>query len=334
MNYGHRGSLRFPFMIGIVLLGGAALSVGMAQEPTNRANTEPATPASGKETGDPELKMIRAGADAFVRAFNAGDAQAIADLWTEDCEYIDESGKSFNGREAIKQGYADFFAGNAGAKIRVVIDSLRLLGDQTAIEEGRTIVESTSSGSAEISKYTTIHVKVDGKWLMASVRDAWVEDSSAHSHLSDLDWLVGSWQAEEHGAKHESVFRWVADRNFLQRDYTTTRVDGNKTTGVQLIGWNPRQGHLQSWNFSGNGGHAIGAWIPRQSGWTVELMGFTAEGIPTTAVNQLTRLDDKAYAWQSIQRIVGDTSLPDTDEIVLKRQTPTRSGQVREDQDH
>ncbi len=34
--------------------------------------------------------MIRAGADAFVKAFNEADAEAIAAPWTEDCEYIDE----------------------------------------------------------------------------------------------------------------------------------------------------------------------------------------------------------------------------------------------------
>jgi hypothetical protein len=41
-------------------------------------------------------------------------------------------------------------------------------------------------------------------------------------------------------------------------------------------------------------------------------------------VNLLTRLDDNAYTWQSIQRTAGARSLPDTDEVVIKRQTANR----------
>ncbi len=316
---------RLPFMIVLVLFGGYGGSAGQAQEPAAQpAGASPAIADTRDDADESELLVIRAGADAFVKAFNEADAGAIAALWTEDCEYIDETGMVFSGREAIEKGYAELFAGNAGAEIRVMIDSLRLLGDNTAIEEGRTIVEPVPPGSPGISKYTAIHIKVDGQWLMASVRDAWIEAPSTYHNLADLEWLIGTWHAEEHGAKNESVCRWVANKSFVQRDYTITRVDGTKTSGVQLIGWNPRGGHLQSWNFSADGGHAVGVWTPHQGGWTAEMRGVTGDGAPTSSVNQLTRLDDNAYVWQSVQRIVGDTALPDTDEIVLKRQTAPR----------
>jgi len=42
------------------------------------------------DTGADE-KAIRATADDFVRAFNAGDAKAIGALWATDAEYTDES---------------------------------------------------------------------------------------------------------------------------------------------------------------------------------------------------------------------------------------------------
>ncbi|MHB8971139.1 MAG: hypothetical protein ACYC3X_17355 [Pirellulaceae bacterium] len=37
------------------------------------------------------------------------------------------------------------------------------------------------------------------------------------------------------------------------------------------------------------------------------------------AINVLTRLDDNAYTWQSVRRTAGGMTLPDTDEVVLKR---------------
>jgi len=36
-------------------------------------------------------------------------------------------------------------------------------------------------------------------------------------------------------------------------------------------------------------------------------------------VNVLTKLDENAYSWQSVQRTAGGQSLGDTDEVILKR---------------
>lgn len=42
-------------------------------------------------------------AEAFVSAFNNGDAEAVAALWTPDCEYYDETGKILRGRGAVEK---------------------------------------------------------------------------------------------------------------------------------------------------------------------------------------------------------------------------------------
>ena len=174
-------------------------------------------------------------------------------------------------------------------------------------------------GPPGISSYTAVHVKVDGKWLMATVRDAPGNASSPSQHAADLEWLVGTWVAEEHGVKTESVCSWVAGKSFLERKHTTTRPDGTTASGVQLIGWNPQGGHVQSWSFTSDGGHAIGIWMPIEGGWQAKVYGITGDGTPTAAVNVLRRLDDNAYVWQSVQRFLGESALPDTDEIVIKR---------------
>jgi uncharacterized protein (TIGR02246 family) len=274
--------------------------------------------------GTADLAAIRAESQAFVDAFNKGDAKAIAELWTEEGEYIDDSGHTFAGRDAIETGYARFFTENPHVQIRIVIDSLRLLGDSAAIEDGRAMVDPPPGGAPGIGKYTAVHVKVDGKWRMATVRDTRVETPSAYSHVADLEWLIGTWTAEEHGAKTESVCRWVANKSFVERSYNVTHADGTTISGVQLIGWNPQGGHVQSWNFSSDGGHAIGVWTPREQGWSAEVRGVTGDGTPTAAVNLLTRLDDNAYVWQSVQRTVGGAPLPDTDEVVLKRHSASQ----------
>lgn len=295
------------------------VSTGRAQDPPARfpgdkvAEKLPARDSTG------DLAAIRAESQAFVAAFNSGDAKAVAALWTAGGDYTDETGRTFTGREAIEQEYAAFFKANPGTKIRLAIDSLKLLSDSAAIEDGRAVLDPAPAGAPATSKYTAIHVRVNGQWLMSTVRDSRIEAPSAYRNVADLEWLIGTWTAEEHGAKTESVCRWVAGKSFVERSYTVTLADGTTTSGVQLMGWNPQQGHVQSWNFSSDGGHATGVWTPRDGGWAAEIRGTLGDGTPTTAVNLLTRLDDNAYVWQSVQRTAGGQSLPDTDEIVLKR---------------
>jgi len=298
-----------------------ALSAGavVAQQPKGSPSDDKPKQPQPAASGDKALAAIRAASESFVAAFNKGDAKGVASHWTADGDYTDESGTKFSGCEAIEQEYARFFAANPGHKIKLAIDSLKLLSESAAIEDGRAVLDPAPAGAPATSRYIAVHVKIDGRWLMSTVRDARVEAPSNFRNVADLEWLIGTWTAEEHGAKTESVCRWVANKSFVERSYAVTHADGTTTSGVQLIGFNPQGGHVQSWNFSSDGGHAVGIWTPRAGGWSAEIRGTTGDGTNTSATNLLTRLDDYAYAWQSVQRSAGGQSLPDTDEIILKR---------------
>lgn len=289
-----------------------------AQESSDSTAPDNKTPTEVHELSK-DLAAIRDESEAFVAAFNKQDAKAVAALWTEDGEYIDETGHRLAGRDEIEKAYTEFFAANPKAVIHIAIDSLRLVSPSVAIEDGRAVLEPPPAGDVGVSSYTAVHVNVENKWLMASVHDTWVEVPAAVRSAADLEWLIGTWGAEEHGVQTESVCRWVADGRFIERRYTTTLLDGTKTTGVQMIGWNPQGEYVQSWDFSPDGGHAVGVWSPIDGGWQAKLHGMTGDGVSTESVNRLMRLDDNAYAWQSVQRFLGDTALPNTDEVVIKR---------------
>ena len=258
--------------------------------------------------------------EAFVAAFNKGDAKAIAGMWTENGEYVDDAGQRVEGRAAIEKIYTEIFAASPGAKIEIAVDSIRLLSPTAAIEDGRANMEPKPAGAVGSGQYTATHVKVGGAWLMASVRDTWIPTPATVTSAADLEWLIGTWVAEENGVKTESVCSWVASGRFVERTSTTTQVDGTTTSGKQLIGWNPLEGHVQSWTFSPDGGHAVGNWTPIPGGWMAHLRGTTGDGISTTSINYLVRLDDNAYVWQSVHRTAGSAVLSDTDEVIWKRQ--------------
>lgn len=289
-------------------------------QPKAVAKTPAAKPVAEKEKANSaDLAAIRQTSQEFVAAFDKADAAAVAALWTEDGDYIDEAGQTYVGREAIQKGYEVFFAEHPGTKIQLVIDSLRLLSPTAAVEDGRAILNPAPSGAPGTSKYTAIHVKIDGKWLVSTIRDYRVESASGYRNIADLEWLIGTWTAESPGSKLESVCTWVANKSFVQRTYTTKHTDGTSSSGVQLIGFNPMSGQIQSWNFSSDGGLAVGVWKPIENGWSAELTGALGDGTPTHAINLLMRLDDKAYAWQSVQRTAGDVALPNTEEVILRR---------------
>ncbi|MDR3621314.1 MAG: SgcJ/EcaC family oxidoreductase [Paludisphaera borealis] len=274
------------------------------------------------EAGGDDLAAIRKSSQEFTKAFDEGDAHAIAALWTEDGDYSDTMGQVFKGRAAIEKEYGDFFAAKKGFRIQITIDSLRLLSPTAAIEDGHAVVTQSPAGTTNTTnttKYVVVHVKVGEKWLMSTARDTLVETPSTVRELDDMEWLIGSWVAEDYGSRTESVCRWVANKSFVERSYTVKHPDESTTSGIQLIGFNSQGGHIQSWNFSSDGGFAVGVWTRRDRGWSAEISGITGAGISTTAVNVLTRLDNNAYSWQSVSRTAGGISLPDTDEIVIKR---------------
>jgi len=322
--------MRVCNLVGLVLFFVAATAAAQSPDDTKEAKPVAAAPAAaassdaaatGAAAKNADLAAIRQAAVEFETAFNSGNAKAVAAHWTEDGDYTADSGQLFSGRSAIEKQHTTILAASKGLKLKIVIDSLRLLSDSAAIEDGRAMLDPAPAGSPAYSKYTAVHVKVGGKWLMSTVRDARIETQSSYNKVNDLEFLIGTWVAEENGAKTESVCRWVANKSFVERTYTVTHADQSKTSGVQIIGHNPQGDHVQSWNFSSDGGFAVGVWSPRENGWSAEISGISGKGLNTTAVNLLTRLDNNAYVWQSVDRTVGGQSLPDTDEVVLKRQT-------------
>ncbi len=267
---------------------------------------------------------IRKTAEAFVAAFDRGDAAAVADLWTPDGEYIDDVGQRFRGRAEIERAYAQLFAACPGAKIEIKIDSIRPIGADTAIEDGHASLVPHQPGAPTSSPYTVVHSKVDGKWLMASVREPVVQSAASTGPLASLDWLVGTWYAEQNGASMEVEYRWVANHAFLERTYSVKK-DGRVTaSGVQLIGQDANHQEIQSWDFNSDAGYAVGNWIVQPDGWAIVTRGKLAGGESTSAVVYLTRAEDNTLGWQSRERTADGGPLPDSDGVWLKREATGR----------
>lgn len=67
----------------------------------------------------PDADAIRLVGDSFVKAYEAGDASAVAEHFTTDAEYVDETGTVFEGREAIEASMKDFFAVSPVCRLQI-----------------------------------------------------------------------------------------------------------------------------------------------------------------------------------------------------------------------
>ena len=183
----------------------ALASVSMAfavgpQEATSGGS--PAKPAAATAASAPgpahqqDEKAIRLAVEAVAKAYNAGDAKAIASLFVADGEIVSEEGQSTQGREGIKQVFAGIFKEHPKTHMDLAVGSVRFIGADLAVEDGMATVTNAPDEPADRGPYTAVHARQDGKWLMASVRDLPDEAPAPEEQLKQLRWMIGDWVDE------------------------------------------------------------------------------------------------------------------------------------------
>jgi uncharacterized protein (TIGR02246 family) len=323
-----RKYVRWKFAGGLLLLAAVAIltktsSLGtlLAADPPAKTPETKTPPTESNRAADE--KSIRATADDFVKAFNAADGKAVGALWAEDAEYTDESGASHHGRAAIEGLYTGMFKEHPGSSMAVTIESIRFLGPDIAVEKGIAKVKAPS-GESSAARYTVVHARRDGKWIMVDCRDAPYVPGSNEDYLKGLEWLIGEWTTESKDADPKEPvrrvkFEWMCERNFIKCSYTMTKDDKTTLSGGQIIGWNPKLGRIVSLHFDANGGFGNDVWIKDGAKWVLEAKGVFRDGSDSTAVNILTPLDANSFTWQSVKRTLDGVRLPDTPPVRIVR---------------
>jgi uncharacterized protein (TIGR02246 family) len=317
------------FAIGAILLLGAA-HAAIAQQgslvaappasPTADGAAAQAKPGTtlARRGNDADEKAIRASAGDFVKAFNAGDAKAIGALWSTDAEYTDEAGRSYHGREGIVQEYATLFKEHRSATMDVTIESIGFFGPVIAVEKGIARLKSPA-GDASAARYTVVHARRDGQWIMVDCRDAPYVPGSNADYLKDLQWLIGQWTTAAKDDSRQIKFEWMCEKTFIKSSFTVAKGDKTTLNGGQIIGWNPRLGKIVSMHFDAQGGFGNDSWTKDGSKWVIEASGVLRDGSTSTAVNIVTPIDANSFTWQSVKRTLDGVKLPDTPPVKIVR---------------
>jgi uncharacterized protein (TIGR02246 family) len=280
-----------------------------------------AAPASASARAEDEA-ALRGNDEAFVKAFNAGDAAALAATFTENAEMIDEDGNAVEGREGIAEHYTAAFAASPGAKIQLSTDSLKFVGPDTALARGRAEVIPAGGGLPEHSRYTVVFVKRDGHWLQASVRDEHDELLPHSERLKALEWMLGEWVSESAEAVVHTNCDWADNKNFLLRSFTVQMQGKPAMTGQQRIGWDPLNRQFKSWVFDSEGGFGEGEFSHDGDVWLIKARGVRSDGRPASVTHVITRVNKDMMRWRSVHRTVVGKAAPDVDEFVLVRKPP------------
>lgn len=291
----------------------ACLNQGLAVE-------QPAGVAAATQDAD-EFRQaaIQAAGKAFATAFNANDAKAVAALWAEDGEFVNQSGERFNGRDEIEKQYADFFKEYPGVQIQLKINKIKLLSSTSAMEEGLSTLGAPDAPSPVSCHYLVIYVKKGSQWLMTSGHDLRTQVEEKYGNIEELSNFIGSWKYDGDDASYETKVSWIANNKFIQRTYTLKENGTVTQSGVQIIGVEPTTKQIASWSFDSNGGHDIGMWTNQGDRWIIESNGAMADGTQTSSLNELKFSDDNTMTWKSVNRMIGDQLAPDADPVVLTR---------------
>jgi uncharacterized protein (TIGR02246 family) len=302
--------------VGVVLIG---TCLGLrAQDAPNSGSGRPG--ASTKHAEDE--KAIAALAAAYARAFNAGDAAAAAATFAEDALIVDEMGQRTEGRANIQDQLAGAFADNPGSKMAIEMKALRFLGPDTALEEGRTTINPAGGGPPEITRYTVVHVRRDGRWLQSAVHDEIAHDLTPHERLKELEWMVGDWINESQDAVVVTTCKWADGGNFLVREFTMKSQGRPVLSGTQRIGWDPTRNQFKTWIFDTEGGFGEGYWTRNGDHWVVKSEGVRQDGLHASLTNIITRLGKDRASWKSVDRTIGGTAVPGFDEFTIVRKPP------------
>jgi uncharacterized protein (TIGR02246 family) len=301
------------------------------QSPPASATTAAAAPARGTTTPAQSAleKPIRDLVDSFAKAYSASDINALAACFADEADVVDSAGESTRGKPAIVDMYASSFEENPSLKLEPKVEEIRFLTPDVARVDGQTRLSTETGDASDYTRFSSLLVKRDGKWLVAEIREYAMpaEDVSSYERLKELEWMVGEWVDESESVKSSSNVRWADNQSFLIRAYQV-EVNGEKaTSGTMFVGWDPQTGQIKSWLFDSNGGHGEGLWTRTgEKEWVVKAHGVLRDGRPTSATQIHVVLNKDAVKTSSIDRIIGGEIAPDIEDVVMVRKPPQPGG--------
>jgi ketosteroid isomerase-like protein len=125
-----------------------------------------------------EMAALQAVDQDWVRAYNAGNADAVASLYDEQAVLLPPGAPGVNGRAAIKAFFVKDTAESQKAGVAFSLGHKPAGGVSGDLgwQSGTYAVKDKAGKIVETGKYLSVSMKKGGKWLY--VRDTWNADGA------------------------------------------------------------------------------------------------------------------------------------------------------------
>ncbi len=276
-----------------------------------------APPAPAQAPDDSDILQFL---EKISKAYNAADAKALAALWSETGELIDEDeGTRLSGRPEIEAAYAKSFDKANPSRLEMDLDKIRRVTPDVVTLEGK-ISLIKKSGVPDRSTFNAILVRKGGDWLLDQTREKDIpNDPTPADNLQELDWMTGSWKHVSGNYETTVECAEIANGNFRTAKYRVTEKGEVTHEGTQVIGWDASKKQIRSWVFSSDGSFGEGLWESKTNRWVIRMTGVLATGQKTASTRLLAIKDKDHYTFQTVDRTIDGQSLPDHDEVTMTR---------------
>lgn len=277
-------------------------------------------PPAAADARNVDRVAIRAALESFVKAFESRDPKALAAHWTAEGEYQSDAGATVHGRGALESAFGAFFAKTPEVKAEIRPESLRFLSRDIAIGEGSVTIQRGPAAPSTSARYRSLLVREDGRWRLAQL----TESPDDKVSIADLDWLIGEWKSTGgQGAEIRTTYSWAPSKKFINVQFSI-QEKGLALTGTQVIGVDPATGSIHSWTFEADGGVGEGEWSRDGDHWVLDAAGTLTDGTTLTETNILRRVNEDTFTWQSVNRLLGDSEIPDLPPVKVSRVKPQK----------
>ncbi len=317
---------RLALFVGLGMSGVLTSSlVSIGQQPP--ATSSPAQ--AQKPALSADQRAVLAVSDQFDKAFNKGDIVGLMAIFADDVRIVDEAGEVYDGKDAVKEIFINGFEKQPGASIETVVDSIRLITPDVAVEDGTSLF-TTSDNDPVSTTYQAVYVKKGGSWRLSQLRDyksPVAHDSAAHSeYLTAIGWLEGEWLMEGPGGVVHVHAGWIDDGNAIEVKFSRKEGTFVRSLATIRVGYDPQSRRIKSWTFDAAGGHGTSTWakVADQNTWLLKNEAVLPDGKAVSA-SQLLTIDEAGnkIVWTTFDRAIDGVITPSREEVTLTRQAPT-----------
>ncbi len=263
---------------------------------------------------------VRKAIEGYVQAFNAKDAKSLSAMWSEDATHVDhELAQRTTGRDEIMADIEAVFARPESVMLSGTVDDVRMVTDNVAHVGGQVMV--TVGGEEPTStQYSAVLVKNGDQWSIDTMEEfALPQPLSASSALSQLDWLIGTWNDTSGSIAVRSTVRLADGGSFLIRSFEAQSDSESMSKSTQIIGWDPRSQQIHSWTFNGDGSFGEGQWSKSADQWMIKSTQTLADGRTASGTYILSPSNQDEFSIQLVAHEIEGELQPSTPAVVVQR---------------